>query len=62
MRCLAILPFLCLLVAFVLSMLMLFAGSKPGFLENYDLLTVSCSALTSMATSIANDGRSSTPP
>lgn len=41
MRFLAIFPFLCAVVAFVLSMLALFAGSKAGFLENVDLLTVS---------------------
>ena len=41
MRLIALFPLLCVIVAFVLSMLCIFAGSKPGFMENFDLLTVS---------------------
>ena len=41
MRFTAILPLLLTLGAFILGMLCLFAGSKPGFMENYDIVTVS---------------------
>jgi general stress protein CsbA len=30
----------CAIVAFVLSMLCLFAGHKPGFMEEYHIVTV----------------------
>ena len=35
-----ILPLLLTLSAFVIGMLCLFAGSKPGFMEGYDIVTV----------------------
>jgi len=35
----------CAIVAFVLSMLCLFAGHKPGFMENYHILTLNTSTL-----------------
>lgn len=41
MRPTAIIPLLFTLGALVLSLLCLFAGSKKGFLQNADLLTVS---------------------
>jgi general stress protein CsbA len=31
----------CAIVAFVLGMLCLFAGHKPGFMEDYHIVTVS---------------------
>jgi len=36
----ALFPMLCAIVAFVLSMLCLFAGSKPGFMEEYSIIMV----------------------
>jgi hypothetical protein len=36
----ALFPMLCAIAAFVLSMLCLFAGSKPGFMEEYSIITV----------------------
>jgi len=41
MHPIAILPLLCAVVALTLSLLCVFAGSKPGYLENVDLLKVS---------------------
>lgn len=41
MRLTAVFPLLCTLVAFVLSLLCIFAGSKRGYLEQADILTVS---------------------
>ena len=41
MRPTAIIPLLFSLVAFILSLLCVFAGSKRGYLEQGDLLTVS---------------------
>lgn len=41
MRPTAIVPLLFTLGALILSLLCLFAGSKKGFLQNADLLTVS---------------------
>jgi len=40
MRILAIFPLLCSIAAFTLALLCIFAGSKPGYLENVDMLTV----------------------
>jgi hypothetical protein len=40
MRPIALLPVACAVVALVLSMLTLFAGSKTTFMQNYDMLTV----------------------
>ena len=41
MRLLPILPVLCSVGAIVLAFLVLFAGDKPNFLEDYSILTVS---------------------
>ena len=43
MRFIAIFPALCAVVTFVLSMLCIFAGSRPGFMENGAILTVRAS-------------------
>lgn len=43
MRLTALIPLACAIVAFVLSMLCLFAGSKKGFMEEYHIVTVSLS-------------------
>jgi hypothetical protein len=40
MRILAIFPLLCSIAAFTLGLLCVFAGTKPGYLENVDMLTV----------------------
>ena len=40
MRLSALFPLACAIVAFVLSMLCLFAGHKPGFMEEYHIVTV----------------------
>lgn len=45
MRPVAILPILLTLVAFIVSLLCVFAGNKPGYLENANLLTVNTSML-----------------
>lgn len=36
-------PLFCSFVAFILAMLALFAGNKPGVLEGYNIITVSIS-------------------
>lgn len=41
MRLTAIFPLLCTLVTFILSLLCIFAGSKKGYIEQADILTVS---------------------
>lgn len=45
MRPTAILPVLCTIGALVLAFLCIFAGNKPGFMENYDILTVRLTTL-----------------
>lgn len=41
MRFTPLLPLLLTMSAFILGMLCLFAGNKPGFMEDYDIITVS---------------------
>ena len=41
MRFTPLLPLLLTMAAFILGMLCLFAGNKPGFMEDYDIITVS---------------------
>ncbi|TVY94534.1 SUR7 family protein [Lachnellula willkommii] len=45
MRATALLPMACAIVGFVLSMLCLFAGHKPGFMEEYHIITLNTSTL-----------------
>lgn len=45
MRFAAVAPLLFTLAAFVLAFLCLFAGSKSGFMEEYDIISVSPSLL-----------------
>lgn len=45
MRISALFPLACAIVAFVLSMLCLFAGHKPGFMEDYHIVTLNTSTL-----------------
>ncbi|KAH8590546.1 actin cortical patch SUR7/pH-response regulator pali [Bisporella sp. PMI_857] len=45
MRPLALLPLACSIVAFVLGILCLFAGHKPGFMEDYHLVSLNTSML-----------------
>lgn len=45
MRPTAIFPLVCTLVAFILSLLCIFAGSKRGYIEQGDILTVSMSCI-----------------
>jgi hypothetical protein len=40
MRSLALPPALCAIVGFALTMVCIFAGSNPGYIEDADLLTV----------------------
>ena len=40
MRFTAIFPLLCAIAALVLSLLCMFAGSKPGFMEDAAIVTV----------------------
>lgn len=47
MRIVAIFPLLCALVAFILSLLCIFAGSKTAYLEGANILTVSCAGTPS---------------
>lgn len=44
MRPVAVVPVLFTLVAFILTLLCIFAGNKPGYLEGANMLTV-CSDL-----------------
>lgn len=50
MRAAALVPVALAIVAFVLSMLCLFAGNKPGFMEDYHIVTVCQTAPTSIST------------
>jgi len=45
MRATALFPMACAIVAFILGMLCLFAGHKPGFMEDYHILTLNTSTL-----------------
>ncbi|RDL31958.1 Uncharacterized protein BP5553_09360 [Venustampulla echinocandica] len=45
MRPLALVPLACAIVGFIVSMLCLFAGHKPGFMEDYHIITVNTSSL-----------------
>jgi len=56
MRFTAILPLLCVLVAFILSLLCLFAGSSRGFLQNADLLTLNTSMIGQTPVFNTSDG------
>jgi hypothetical protein len=52
MRFSVIVPLICAIAAFVLSMLCLFAGSKPNFMQDFDIVTVSLQALLFLRRSI----------
>ena len=54
MRITAVVPLLFSLVAFILSLLCVFAGSKRGYLENGDLLTVRLAACLTQNSVTAN--------
>jgi hypothetical protein len=41
MRVTVIVPLICALAAFVLSLLCIFAGSKPNFMQDFQIVTVS---------------------
>lgn len=45
MKLLLVLPLVFSIVAFILSLLSLLAGYKPGFMEDYNLMTFNTSAL-----------------
>lgn len=47
MRLTALFPLACAIAAFILSMLCLFAGSKPNFMEDYAIVTVSFLCMSS---------------
>ena len=54
MRITAVVPLLFSLIAFILSLLCVFAGSKRGYLENGDLLTVRMAAYLTRESFIAD--------
>ncbi|CAD6499974.1 BgTH12-04079 [Blumeria graminis f. sp. triticale] len=45
MRALVLVPLLCTIAGLVLSFLCIFAGSKPGFMDDYNLVTLNTSTL-----------------
>ncbi|KAE8450488.1 hypothetical protein EG329_006218 [Mollisiaceae sp. DMI_Dod_QoI] len=61
MRLSALFPMACAIVAFVLSMLCLFAGHKPGFMEDYHIITLNTSTLGHDLIPTATTSSSSTP-
>jgi len=60
MRPSALFPMACAIAAFVLGMLCLFAGHKPGFMEDYDILTLNTSSLGQNLIPTPTSGGSST--
>ncbi|MCJ1286711.1 hypothetical protein MMC26_006057 [Xylographa opegraphella] len=60
MRFVALFPLLCAFVAFILSLLCIFAGSKTGYLENASIMTLNTSMLGefSVNTTSASGGSS----
>ncbi|MCJ1308276.1 hypothetical protein MMC25_001929 [Agyrium rufum] len=60
LRLIAIFPFLCAIAALVLSLLCIFAGSKAGFLENADIMTLNTSRLGVLAADNSSSGILST--
>lgn len=54
MRPTALVPLMFSLTAFILSMLCIFAGSKKGYLESANLLTVSLCAICASSELLAN--------
>ncbi|KFY52726.1 hypothetical protein V496_08217 [Pseudogymnoascus sp. VKM F-4515 (FW-2607)] len=60
MRFSVFVPLVCALAAFVLSMLCLFAGSKPDFMQDFDIITLNTSSL-GHDTSPTTSGSSSEP-
>ncbi|PMD20083.1 hypothetical protein NA56DRAFT_704886 [Hyaloscypha hepaticicola] len=61
MRLSALFPLACAIVAFVLSMLCLFAGHKPGFMEEYHIVTLNTSTLGHNILSTATTSSGPTP-
>jgi hypothetical protein len=41
-RWVAIFPFLCSVVTFTLALIILFAGNKPGYMEDMAIIRVCC--------------------
>lgn len=62
MRVSALFPMACAIVGFVLGMLCLFAGHKPGFMEDYDIIRLNTSTLGHdlVPTSTSSAGSSAT--
>jgi len=61
MRLSALFPLACAIVGFVLSMLCLFAGHKPGFMEDYHIVTLNTSTLGHNLIPTATTSTSPTP-
>ncbi|OBT88152.1 hypothetical protein VE02_03534 [Pseudogymnoascus sp. 03VT05] len=59
MRFSVIVPLVCALAAFVLSMLCLFAGSKPGFMQDFEIITLNTSSLGHNTSSTTSSSSSS---
>ncbi|OBT45596.1 hypothetical protein VE00_03562 [Pseudogymnoascus sp. WSF 3629] len=59
MRFSVIVPLICALAAFVLSMLCLFAGSKPGFMQDFEIITLNTSSLGHNTSSTTSSSSSS---
>ncbi|MCJ1485510.1 hypothetical protein MMC06_005684 [Schaereria dolodes] len=57
-RVTAVFPLLCAIVALILSLLCIFAGSKTGYIENGDILTLNTSML---GRTILNTSKSASP-
>ncbi|ESZ93470.1 hypothetical protein SBOR_6148 [Sclerotinia borealis F-4128] len=61
MQPLAAIPMACSFVTFVLGMLCLFAGNKPGFMEDYHIITLNTSDVGQNLIPTSSSGSSSTP-
>ncbi|KAM0146004.1 hypothetical protein ACHAQE_010965 [Botrytis cinerea] len=61
MQPLAAIPLACSIVTFVLGMLCLFAGNKPGFMEDYHIVTLNTSGIGQDLIPTTTSGSGSTP-
>ncbi|RAL58086.1 hypothetical protein DID88_009699 [Monilinia fructigena] len=61
MQPLASIPMVCSIVTFVLAMLCLFAGNKPGFMEDYHIVTLNTSEVGQNLVPTKTSGSDSTP-
>ncbi|APA13769.1 hypothetical protein sscle_11g085390 [Sclerotinia sclerotiorum 1980 UF-70] len=61
MQLLATIPMACSIITFVLGMLCIFAGSKPGFMEDYHIIALNTSGIGQDLIPTPSAGSSSTP-